>query len=323
MSQAHRATLRQGGRSVGIGGDAVGNFIIPGDRNVVIVEAARPTTEQPAAAAEAELHDHLTGAGAALAKFLDHQEQLLRIRELFAASAEDRLIGLVECCAEDWPKDLADHIQSAYEPDPARTLLSAAIELNLNRRTDARAVWEALVSAVPNAATLGNLDAKRAAVRDLLGAQGLTVVYVQVNLRHYAPYLVEIIRGAHEDLMALGDVGPKARLLVLSAAIRTDMRSPALWRWLHVKRLRWLGCCHELTPLRSLEKADIADWHNAFPPALRRCLDRDRLCAELLELFGSGDAVRHHQARCLLVGCQSDAGALSRAHIAPCGPRPG
>jgi hypothetical protein len=94
-----------------------------------------------------------------------------------------------------------------------------------------------------------------------------------------------------------------------------------LWRWLHLKRLRRLGCCNELKALRALEKADIADWHNAFPPQLRHCLNRDRLYAELLELFGPLDKIRHHQARRLLVGCHDDAGALKRARLAPCSPQ--
>ena len=48
--------------------------------------------------------------------------------------------------SRDWPQDLAGHIQTEHESERDHGVLTTAIELNLDLRTDARAFWQALVA---------------------------------------------------------------------------------------------------------------------------------------------------------------------------------
>jgi len=64
--------------------------------------------------------------------------------------------------------------------------------------------------------------------------------------------------------------------------------------------------------MRLLDKADVENWYAGFPGPLRARYDRDRLKAELLDLFAPDDRrIRCERARRLLV----DDGALRRARI--------
>jgi hypothetical protein len=139
------------------------------------------------------------------------------------------------------------------------------------------------------------------------------VLYVPVKIKDYGRHLPEIIRGVQADLATLGELAD-ARILVLIAGIRSDHRLHLRWRWRILPRIKRLGCCHALLPMRALESADLDDWYNDFPQPLLKRYRPDRLKAELLALFDKKWArVDHNRARCLLVGCAEGATALDRA----------
>jgi hypothetical protein len=272
----------------------------------------------PAAIALDEDHDYQTRLESALAKLLDHRSQLVGAEKLLAARADRVLIGVVECSAEDWPSYLAHHLQCAHATDPADAILSEAIELNLRRRSDARAVWCALVETA-NAVSATSDDARRTAVRALLAGPGLRVLYAHVDVKLHGRNLAALIDGAAADLRALGELGTETRVLLLLGAGRDPERPPFWWRWRHRHAVRRRDCCHALQPMAPLTGEDVEGWYQDFPALLRHCLDRDRIKTELLDLFAEHGAVRYQRVRKRLLGDGvADLGALRRARLRPC-----
>jgi hypothetical protein len=273
---------------------------------------------RPPVASPDDDHDYQTRLESALAKLLDHQSQLVGVAELLAARTDRVLIGVVECSAEDWPSYLAHHLQCAQATDPADAILSEAIELNLRRRSDARAIWSALVETA-NGVSAPSDDARRTAVRALLAGPGLRVLYAHVDVRLHGRHLAALIDGAAADLRALGELGTETRVLLLIGAGRDPERPPFWWRWRHRHAVRRLDCCHGLTAMAPLTGEDVEGWYQDFPALLRHCLDRDRIKTELLDLFAAQGAVRYQRVRKLLLGDGvADPGALRRARLRPC-----
>lgn len=244
-------------------------------------------------------HEHaMDPPGALLARILDHQDQLEAVRHLFRDPARVWAIALVECCSADSPYDLADHIQwhHGHPGAPRRE----AVQVPLEGCGEPGVFWDRLwVNLVPEGRV----------------SPGLRVIFVPVNLKRFAGRLPDIIRAGQERLAAFDQVAPGARVLVLFAAERVGPQTPLWWRWIARRRLRRLGCCHELPALRPLEEPDVTEWHAAFPAHLRGRYDRDRLRIELLALFREARAqVRYDDALRLLLGCNGKSGVLDEAY---------
>jgi hypothetical protein len=267
-------------------------------------------------------HDYLTDTAALRAKRLDHQEQRRAVRELLSSSSGGVQIALVECCAEDWYQDLADHLQSDHHPTADDSALHhPAIELNLGPIAGRGALWDALLRATPGAPGLPDLDARRRSVRAFLIDRGTSILCAPVKVKLHGGGLAEVIRGARTDFDELGGLG-EARVLLLVAAVRSRAARPWWRRWLMRIHLKRLSGFHSLPEMRELDSADLDAWYAEFPGELRSEYDRDRLKAELLRLFNDRPGVRHHQARCLLVGCEGGPGAVERARRRRPGARP-
>lgn len=265
--------------------------------------AVAPELEEPADEYGAEVD-------APLAKLLDHADQLAPIRRLLADAAGDREIALVEACSEDWPSYLADHIHLQPWPDEASDL-PEAVPLRLTR-FDGEAFWQALIDELPRARHVAEEADKRTAVRDWINGARLRVFYVDVPLERHGRRLPEIVRGARATLAGLGDFAFGTQVLVLFACVRARAKPPFWWPLYTRFRLSRLDCCRPVDAMRLLDKADVESWYVGFPSPLHARYDRDRLKAELLDLFAPDErGIRYERARRLLV----DDGALRRARI--------
>jgi|GEM_PF-2187034 len=273
--------------------------------------------------ADADVHEYATAAAESLAKTLDHYEQVALARTLLAERRHS--ICFIECCSEDWPQDLADHIQSTLAAEAIADREFGALErqhgcaisLSLAGRSGRSAFMSALSAALPRS-KLGDGEADRdRRVRQWLAAAGFTVVFMPLHIDREGRALMQLVEQAHEALIGREDWTSDARVLVLFAVIRPrSWWTPLWWRWGMRRKLRRHAHCRELPRLRCLEAPDIDGWHAAFPATLRSRFDRDRVKDELLELFRTGRrGVKYLDARRCLVGFGDDPGALQRAKL--------
>jgi hypothetical protein len=245
------------------------------------------------------------------AKLLDHQEQLDKVDALLADRQRDPVIAWVECCPEDWPQALADHLQWEHRRRGDGVSMPPATLLSLGHCPHPRAFWWALARNL-NVDPGAHIDTQRAQVRGGIIGAGLRVLCVLVALNRLGRHLPEIIGGAHEDLKALGTFASDMRILVLFVAQRTGPRVPWRWRWQWRRRLERLDCCHQLPALRPLVRDDLDDWDARLRPHLKpdQC---ERLKTDLVDLFGPQcRSVRYQDAWRRLFGYGDLPGVLER-----------
>lgn len=251
--------------------------------------------------------------GEALAKILDHQEQLGDIQRLLSDPGRDRHIVLVDAAGQsDWPEYLADHIYLDPWPDDHGSAPRHE-PLRIDPRDD-DGFWQALIRATPRGSEAPDPAAQREQVRRWVNAKGRLVLYAPVSVERHGRHLARLLRDAGAVLDALGAFNPGSRLLVVFACMPEGARVPFWWPLLDRLTLRRIRQLRRLPPLQQLSQVDIQLWHNSFPKCQRRQYDCDALKAELLRLFESGNLrIRYGQARDCLVGNPSGSGALSRA----------
>jgi len=254
--------------------------------------------------------------GEVLAKTLDHEEQLAKIKQWFETSRSGRGVALVEACADDCADYLADHI--CLEEDLGDCSGSSgrppeATQVQVNPLYEHRAFWKGLIDTIPGLDDRANGADQRAGIHGFLQRAPVHVFYVPVVLEQHGRRLPAMLRGAHQTLMELGDLAPGARLLVLFAAI-ADRRLPFWWRWYRLWTIDRLECCHFIGRLRPLRRTDIVVWHAGISQTLQGLYKCNELQRSLKDLFAGGQTeIRYEQISDHLLSYGDQPGAIALA----------
>ena len=254
----------------------------------------------------------------ALAKILDHQDQLSDIRRRLRDARRDRLVVLVDAGGQNaWPEYLADHMHLDPWPDDHRNA-PGRVELYINPRDD-DGFWQELVKKTPKGSDAKGPQAQREQVRRWVNEKGLLVLYASVFIERHGRRLAQLLAGAQTALDELGDFSnPDACLVVLFACMPEGSRVPFWWPWLDRLKLRHLPDIVRPPALQRLTRADVQVWHDTFPKRLRRDYDRGELKRQLLRLFDSGnDHIRYSDVCDCLIGDPAGQGALAAARRRP------
>lgn len=246
-----------------------------------------------------------------IVKTLDHR-QVAKLRARLNAT-DPPVVAIVEGCAEDWPKYLADDVLLA--PWPAFDEIPPdATTLNPTRYgEDEAAFWAALYHQhVPGASRqVAAGDRERAAACAWLRDRDRHLFFVSCSMEADRWRLRHLIRAGQDFLAELARREPEMRLLLLIICQPRHDHPPwwwSLWRR-YLKRTPGVAW---LEPLRPLQRPDLEEWYNGFTRDVIHWLHRDRLRDELLNLFDAGHAtVRYRLVRKRLL----DDGALERARV--------
>lgn len=221
-------------------------------------------------------------------------------------------VAVVEGCSTDLPDYLADDV--FLDPWPALDHIpQKATTLDLTHYgEDEHAFWSAVHQKVPCTQRANERAEERAAVCAWLREHDCHLFYLLVGMSDEGWRLPRLIRAARAFLAELSRREPGMGLLLLIAC-QPRKESPPWW-WPLWRR----HCRHRmpevlwLEPLRALESNDVARWYNGFSEDAKRVLSRDRLRADLLDLFeGARIGMRYQRVRQRLL----DEGALKKAQI--------
>jgi hypothetical protein len=244
-----------------------------------------------------------------IVKTLDHW-QVANLRERLNA-ADPPVVAVVEGCADDLPKYLADDV--LLDPWPGfNEIPPDATTLNLTHHgEDEAAFWAALYQQyVPSASQqVAAGDQKREACCKRLRLRDRHLFFVSCGMADGWQRLRRLIRAGQDFLAELARREPGMRLLLLIACQPCHERPPWWWSLWRRYLQRTPGVLW-LEPLRPLQRPDLDEWYNGFTHYVQPYLVLDRVHDELLNLFDAGHtAVRYRFVRkCLLYD-----GALERA----------
>ena len=216
----------------------------------------------------------------------------------------------MEGCAEDWPSYLADDV--FLDPWPAfDEIPREATTLNPTRYGDGEAAfWSALRHQhMLGSRPAAERDGEGEAVRAWLRHHDRHLFFVSCGMETHGWNLRPLIRAGQAFLAELARREPGMRLLLI--VCQSCRERPPWWWSLWRRYLQRTPGVLWLEPLRSLQRPDLDEWYNGFTRDVLRYLHRDRLRAELLELF---DAQRTEVRYALLRKCLVE-GAMARARI--------
>lgn len=236
----------------------------------------------------------------AICCLIDHLDQYRILREALDDNDKPRSVFWFEAHCDDWPEMLARHL--LLEPWPndlnclQRFVSGRILACDAERILDS---WCEQLSLSRIAQRADRLNA----LHQWLNQAPLTVFYTELRPESWTK-LPDYLRDAHQAVTQLGSLATGVRVVVLFACIsscRLPLLSVLLWRLHYRRRARKLSEAHELPGMCHLKKEDIADWHTAFPPALRPIFDHGQLKSEIFEqVFQQRDdpvrfqAVRRH-----------------------------
>lgn len=286
-------------------GEALGHAIAVSNLTTLYPRADDFFADSPA--------DEGSGQDPWIVKTLDHFQQVQSLRERLR-TADGPVVAVVEGCVEDWPSYLADDVfldpWPAFHDMPDQT----ATPLNPTRYGDSEdAFWIALYHqhVPPGSRPADDRERQREAVRGWLRGHDRHLFLVSCGMEAHRWRWRRLIRAGQAFLADLARREPGMRLLMLIVCQPCRERPPWWWPWWRRTLRRTPGVLW-LEPLRPLQRPDLDEWCNGFTRDVLRCLNRDRLRDELLDLF---DARRAEVRYRLVRKCLLDDGALDRALV--------